>query len=264
MNLTNEPTAWDADFSYGYLERLYERLRRDFDLHLLGDMPIDRTSPARSAFIRHDVDVSLDRARRLAEREVDWGVRTTYHVMIDSPLYDVRSDASISAIRAISEMGHEVGLHYDVVARRTKDVDAATREADIDDACGAIEDIAGGRVRSVSFHRPIPELMGGALRVAGRVSGYAEPLFRWYLSDSRARWREGDPIESLGTPRSDVLQILIHPIWWGEENVRPGERLREFLLGFSPNVDHRCYEQLRATLADHIAYRAADLPVTYR
>lgn len=258
MNLPNEAGAWDADFSYGYLELLYKKIQLNFDLCRVGDFPGTAHSGRRCALIRHDVDVSLDRALKLAEREAGWGVGATYHVMIDSPFYDVRSDQPRAVIQSIAEMGHEIGLHYDVVARQTEGAHPAVREMDISMACGVLEEIVDRPVRSLSFHRPIPDVMGGPLHIAGRISGYSAALSRWYLSDSRGRWREGNPIDSLARPRGDTLQILIHPIWWGERNERPANRLRDFLLELSPNSTMRGYGELRTKLWGHIRYRAAD------
>src|SRR6185369_59476 len=92
-------------------------------------------TPRPRAFVRHDVDVSLARALPLARKEADWGVCATYHVMLDSPFYDARSTASRSILAAILECGHEVGLHYDVSARKTREADAATRDRDIQAQC---------------------------------------------------------------------------------------------------------------------------------
>lgn len=257
MTLPNEAGAWDADFSYDYLERLYERIRRDYEICRVGDFSVV-APPRPRAVIRHDVDVSIDDALRLAQREAGWGVRSTYHVMIDSPFYDVRSDRSVAAMCAIADMGHEIGLHYDVAARKSED-DSALRATDIAGACDFLAGLVGRRIRSLSFHRPIPEVMGGPSRIAGRVNAYAAELFRWYLSDSRGRWREGNPLDSLGRPRGDTLQVLIHPIWWSETPQRPAERLRAFLLELMRAGDSRSFDELRTALWDHVLYRAADL-----
>lgn len=257
-NVPNEPGSWDADFSFAYLERLYGELRSRFRLALLGDAgEIIAGTDQPIAFVRHDVDVSLRRAGELGRREVGWGVRSTYHVMIDSPFYEVRSEESARLLAELRGNGHEVGLHYDVVARGMRDADARTRERDIENACAVLEEIIGAPVRSLSFHLPVADLLRGPLRVAGRVSGYAEDLFRWYVSDSRARWREGEPIAGLSKPRSHVLQILIHPVWWGEQNERPDVRLRSLVeeLATERNVP---YGPLRDRMSDHILYRAAD------
>jgi hypothetical protein len=262
MNLPNEPGSWDEDFSYAYLGALYARLQRDFRLALFRDAEaVVADGQTRSVLIRHDVDVSLDRALLLARMEASMGVVSTYHVMIDSPFYDVRSEGSVRALREIQRLGHEIGLHYDIVARNMKGADPAARDADIAVACDMLAELAGANVSSLSFHLPVPELLNGDLRVAGRVSGYARDLFRWYLSDSRARWREGEPTKSLEAPRSHVLQILVHPVWWGEANMRPTLRLRELLLELLPRHGGS-YDALRARMYDHIIFHAADLATT--
>jgi hypothetical protein len=260
-NLPNEPGAWDSDFSYGYLARLYAALRSNFVPTLVGDASEGEApeSSPRRVFVRHDIDVSLERALPLARLEKEWGVASTYHVMLDSPFYAIRSPRSRVVLAEIARLGHEVGLHYNVVARGTKDVAPAIRERDIAAACGELEDILGQRVRSLSFHLPVQELINGPLRVADRVSGYGKELFAWYMSDSRARWREGEPLACLQRPRSRNLQILIHPIWWGEQHLHPTLRLRDFLLEVAPRLGGT-YAELNDKLWDHIIYSAADAP----
>lgn len=251
MNLANEPGSWDADFSYGYLAKLYAALRRDFTPALIGHA----ADPAsgRRVFVRHDIDVSLDRALPLARLEKEWGVPATYHVMIDSPFYT----PSRATLNELTALGHEVGLHYDVVARGMKDASPAERERDIALACTELEAISGRNVRSLSFHLPVEDLIRGPLHVGGRVSGYAKELFGWYLSDSRARWREGEPLLSLEKPRGDTLQILIHPIWWGERHQPPAERLRDFIAEIGPRLG-KGHAELSDALWKHIIYRAAE------
>ncbi|HVH47776.1 MAG TPA: hypothetical protein VM925_35815 [Labilithrix sp.] len=257
-NLPNEPGAWDSDFSYGYLSKLYAVLRRDFIPTLVGDAG-GVSSPEgapRRVFVRHDIDVSLERAVPLARLEKASGIPSTYHVMLDSPFYDIRSASSRDALAEIARLGHEIGLHYDVVARGMREADTGTREGDIARACGELEALVGAPVRSLSFHLPVQELVNGPLRVAGRVSGYGKELFQWYISDSRARWREGEPLASLGRPRAPNLQILIHPIWWGDQHVHPTVRLRDFLVEVGPRLGGT-YAELNDRLWDHIIYRAA-------
>ena len=257
-NIPNEPGAWDSDFSYGYLTRLFAALRRDFVPTLVADAGEPAPEgPRRRAFIRHDIDVSLERAVPIAQLEKEAGIRATYHVMLDSPFYDLTWDSSRAALAEILRLGHEVGLHYDVVARGTKEADPATRERDIAKACEELEAAIGTPVRSLSFHLPVQELISGPLRVAGRISGYAKELFQWYISDSRARWREGEPLASLARPRGPNLHILIHPIWWGEAHVHPTIRTRDFLLEIGPRLG-ASFAELNDKLWDHIIYRAAD------
>lgn len=256
-NLPNEPGAWDADFSYAYLKRLFEALRRDFVPTQLGDASEATLSGRRSVFLRHDLDVSLERAVPLARFEKECGIEATYHVMLDSPFYDVRSKSSTDALAAIAMQGHEIGLHYDVVARGMRDAASDVREADIARACEELEALLAAPVRSLSFHLPVRELIDGPLRVAGRVSGYGSPVFEWYLSDSRARWREGEPLVSLAEERAANLQILLHPVWWGAEHQPPSERLRDFIVELAPRLGI-AYAELNERLWKHIVFRAPD------
>src|SRR5205823_1486511 len=83
-------------------------------------------------------------------------------------------------------------------------------------------------VKSLSFHRPIPWLLRGPLLIGSRVNAYAAELMEWYLSDSKGCWREGEPLPKLRQPQGSKLQLLTHPIWWGDTHLTPAERLDEF------------------------------------
>lgn len=241
---------WSADWSYEYLRRLMAKVKSQYALATLASAPEVLASPSRTAFIRHDVDVSLDRARRLAALEQSWGVTATYHVMLSCPFYDVHDASSREALAAIRASGHEVGLHYHPAHDEAASPPHPADE-EIAGASNRLEDALGEAVKSVSFHLPPPGLIGGPLRVAGRVNAYAAPLLDWYLSDSRGRWREGEPFVTLDAPRSSYLQILVHPLWWGETNEQPPVRLaglvRELVVARGAT-----FEALAAKMQEHI------------
>ena len=220
----SDVAAWDADWSYHYLRRLMAKIQSRYALRTLADAPDVLASEDPVAFIRHDVDISLGRARILAELEKSWGIRSTYHVMLDCPVYDVTEARSREALRAIRACGHEIGLHYHP-SHNESEAPPGSADAQISSACDRLAEALGTEVKSVSFHLPSPGLMGGPLRAAGRINAYAAPLLKWYLSDSRGRWREGEPMFTLDAPRSNHLQILVHPLWWGERHESPGVRL---------------------------------------
>ena len=62
-------------------------------------------------FLRHDIDLSLDAALRMAELEAEHEVRTTYLLMTESIFYNLASSEGVSAIARLRELGHAVGLH---------------------------------------------------------------------------------------------------------------------------------------------------------
>jgi len=214
-------TAWSADWSYAYLRALMQRIGARYRFARLEHAPAELAANAKVAFVRHDVDMCLERACALAKLEAEWGVVATYHVMSSSPFYDLGSPSSRAALDTIRAHGHEIGMHY----HPPVDGELDPEHAVLDRACARFEQVTGIDVRSVSFHMPASTMIGGPLLVSGRVNAYAAPLLAWYLSDSQGRWREGEPAVSIERPRADHLQILVHPLWWGEHNEVPVQRL---------------------------------------
>jgi hypothetical protein len=246
-------SGWSSDFSNTYFIRLLEAARSRFEPHLFKHAPQVLACPGigRHIFLRHDVDVSVSRALRMAEIECAHGVRSTYYVMTASPMYTLPRHAQL--VREIAALGHEVGLHFDCPAQHRDRLplsnqdpcrtssngvtyehqDASTEllellEAQIEIDCSVLEDILGNRVESLSFHRPDPWCLRGPMHICGRVNAYAAKLMEWYLSDSRGNWREGEPLPMLASPPKSVLQLLIHPIWWGDHHRSPQQRLDDF------------------------------------
>lgn len=221
--------GWCEDFSYGYYRRVLAALGVRFTLRLLGEAKelSDWTLP--SVFLRHDVDISLQPAVKLAALEHDAGVLSTYMVMARGQLYDITEADSARMLREIAAMGHEIGVHFDCPEEiRAADCGIDGVESLIVRDCKRLEDVIGSPVHSMSFHRPVPWLLRGPLLVCGKVNAYAAPLMGWYLSDSKGSWRAGEPLSQLCDPAGAVLQLLTHPIWWGSEHQHPAERLEFF------------------------------------
>jgi hypothetical protein len=238
---------WQFDFSYGYFRRILQAIKSNFQLAVVTEAPeflnnIEVGKP--KLILRHDIDVSLKRGLRTAEIENEFGVPSTYMVMINSPLYCIKDQTSRDILRQLIHLGHEVGLHFDLdEEERNKNYKVSFMEAKIHSACEALENIIGLPVRSISFHRPIPPFFGGPLMIGGRVNAYAKELMTWYLSDSKGYWREGEPLTKLIGASKPLLQLLIHPIWWGNEHMLPEDRLQEF---FNTETQGQSYQYLKA------------------
>lgn len=223
-------SRWSSDFSYGYFKRILQAVKSNFELRLLSEAPrILNTIGQPKLILRHDVDVSLKGALRMAEIENEFGICCTYMVMINSPLYCVEDKPSGGILRELINMGHEVGLHFNIDDDKSNSsCKISTVEVKIHSACKRLENITGLSVLSISFHRPIPQFLRGPLVACGRVNAYSQELMAWYLSDSKGCWREGEPLPKLLRPDKPLLQLLIHPIWWGDEHMLPEDRLQEF------------------------------------
>jgi hypothetical protein len=221
------PVPWAGDFTFAFLRELLAIAAERGDVRLLAD-GVD----APGLIVRHDVDLSLERAVAVGEVEQDAGVRATFLVMVDSPLYDLDAPGARAALAALREQGHDVGLHMDLGPRGER---AGLRIADVTPEVEACRDrlaaVLGAEVRSISFHRPADPLVAALApvsEVCGMVNAYAAPLMRCYLADSAGAWRHGDPRPLLREPPCDTVQLLVHPFWWGERHMGAADRLEAF------------------------------------
>ena len=142
--------------------------------------------------LRHDVDLSLDAALRMAELEAEEKVSATYFLMTESVFYNLASKEGVAATARLRELGHRVGLH------------AVYPHATLDERFDPV----------VAWHNPVPRYMTAPIRGALNVmqEGYFDPPT--YRSDSNQRWRSGCPHEELRSGSFVWLQLLTHPEIW--------------------------------------------------
>jgi hypothetical protein len=184
----------------------------------------DREPERGDLFLRHDVDLSLDAALRMAELEAEEGASATYLLMTESVFYNLASREGADAIDRLRVLGHRVGLH------------AVYPNAQLDERFEPV----------VAWHNPDPEYMTAP--IAGVINVMGAPYFdpASYRSDSNQRWRHGCPHDELGAGSFPWLQLLVHPEIWVYEGTTMGETMRS-LLDAERN---RRLEQLRADRID--------------
>jgi hypothetical protein len=176
--------------------------------------PLDRWSGQAGIILRHDVDMGLEPALALAEREAEIGVAGTFFVLTSAPTYNVLARSSRLALRRLCSLGAEVGLHFDPLVLDAQDQDAleaaARREADI------LEDAIGQPVRSVSLHNP--SVLGRYPLFPAFRNAYDPSIFGpdVYLSDSQMRFRH-DPLPFLSREPGRTRQLLLHPLHYSLE-----------------------------------------------
>ena len=174
--------------------------------------------------LRHDVDLSLDAALRMAELEAETGASATYFLMTESVFYNLASREGVSALARLRELGHRVGLH------------AVHPNAVLDQRFDPV----------VAWHNPDPAYMSQGIDGAVNVmqEGYFDP--ETYRSDSNGRWRFGCPHEELQAGSFAWLQLLTHPEIW----VYPGTRMGETMRAMLEEEKERRLDQLAADRID--------------
>jgi hypothetical protein len=152
----------------------------------------DHEPQAGEIFLRHDVDLSLAAAARMAELEAARGVSATYFLMTRSVFYNLASGEGERLIARLRDLGHRVGLH------------AVHPHVDLDHRFDPV----------LAWHNPDPEFVNEP--VEGLINVMSPPWFdrAHYRSDSNQHWRSGDPTEALAAREFDWLQLLTHPEIW--------------------------------------------------
>jgi hypothetical protein len=167
----------------------------------------DRPPRAGDLILRHDVDLSLDAAIRMAEVEADAGVWSTWFLMTRSVFYNLDSAEGGQATERLRALGHRIAHH------------AVWPDIDLD---GRFE-------RVVAWHNPDPEYIHAA--IDGAVNVMEPPFFdpAHYRSDSNQRWRNGCPHDQLAAGEFEWLQLLIHPEIWMFEGSTMRETMESML-----------------------------------
>jgi len=177
----------------------------------------DDADPRKSHLIlRHDIDVSPERAVKMAVAESEIGVSAHYFVLIRSEIYNAFSSSNLAELHRIADLGHELGLHLDCT-HYGDTVSELEKGAAME--CELLERALGLPVQFISFHRPTLELQGMAERVAGRNLAYQPRYFQdmAYCSDSRGAWHHGHPLDHPGVEQLRAFQLVTHPVWWVAE-----------------------------------------------
>lgn len=200
----------------------------------------------RSVILRHDIDLQIDKAVKMAEIEYDMGVTSTYFVLTSSNFFNIFSKRNQACLRQICDMGHAVGLHFDEVkydANQTDLVKAMEQEAALLGQC------IGREVTSVSMHRPSQKTLEADYKIAGGriVNSYGLEFFQHqkYVSDSRRKWRE-DVEQIIRSGAYSRLHVLTHPFWYDEEEQSASAKLRRFCTGMA----EQCYDDLHDNMRD--------------
>lgn len=183
-------------------------------------------------FLRHDCDVSLNRALAIAQIEYSLHVKSTFFLLLHGPFYNLLERSQVDLVRRIIDLGHDIGLHFDAAF-----YDART-EAEIDALISAESTWLSSWFEvdptSVSFHNPDTfTLECERDRYGGLVNCYSASFKRdvTYCSDSNGHWRYERMLDVVDRPPTGPLQLLIHPEWWQESPMPPRARVVRAVAG---------------------------------
>jgi hypothetical protein len=155
---------------------------------------------APGAFWRHDVDVSLAAAVKMARFAQVAGVVSTFFLNPRCDFYNLFSREGEQAVAAILDAGHKLGVHVDYRDGSVMDRVSADRIL----ATTGLGPVFTARV---SFHMPPQRVLWADFD--GFDSAYASEWENRYLSDSR---RSFGPLKEATI--TEDMQVNLHPEHW--------------------------------------------------
>jgi hypothetical protein len=245
-------------FTYTGLHAFLENLSRGCSV-----FPLGAWTGQPGVILRHDVDLDLCAAERVAEIEAKVGVRASFFCMTTAETYNVSSPSGRAIIRRIHDVGGEIALHFDPTvygdASAMAMAAAAAREAD------ALEQITGSKVRSVSLHNP--SITGEYPVFEGWQNAYDPRIFspRTYLSDSRMLF-SSDPVTFLAQATERTFQLLLHPMHYSPDGRRYPAAMLSYVRDMVGRVDavFRVNTAYQEHVGDRIFHHLAAAAATWQ
>ena len=182
--------------------------------------------------LRHDIDVSLHAALKMAQIERDLGIRSTYFVVFSSKLYNVFHEDNVNVLRQISKLGHEIGLHYDVSQYRSF---GRNMKKTLEIQIQVLEHLLGRKVYSIARHGPWDRDPFATIKEYINAN---HPRLRrdLFIHDSCRAWT---PLQSLLKLLNDPprrVQLLTHPENWQDDRIDRETLLERFIENFEKEI----------------------------
>lgn len=195
--------------------------------------------------LRHDVDLSLEKALKFAKLEKELNVSSTYYVLLSTNFYNIFSKKSKEIINEILNLGHNIGLHFDV--RNYEITTKDELEAYIRYEIEIMEKALSLKVDNVAFHRPLKWCLEGNFEFTGVINSYADEFFKdfKYVSDSRMNWRE-DVLGIIKSNSYNKLHILTHAFGYSEIE----QSFHDVLKDFCVNYKYLTYDSLSENMTE--------------
>lgn len=200
---------------------------------------------AGGVLLRHDIDLSIQKALATARIEAERGINATYCILLTTPLYNPLEGRRVQQIRAIEALGHEVALHFST--HEYWDQDTVPDEETFVEHVAAEQAVLGTLLTSdpetVSFHMPPSWILDRSFESFRNT--YEPPFFSdiQYVADSGQRWRREPP--EIPEPR-ETVQILTHPGLWGEEDQDFRACIEESISETSSHMEEKAHREFLA------------------
>jgi len=212
-----------ADFTESHYNVLLKIAKKNYSFENFGTK-----SKVPHIILRHDVDFSVHRALALAKLEKKHNISSTYFFRLRSEFYNIFEKSILIKINEIMNLGHEVGLHFDLTFYDKKTQKNIIKNLNLEKKI--LSNLLNTKISVFSFHNPDIKnaLSISDYRLSNMINVYSKKIQNsyYYISDSNGYWRYSRLFDLLKNNTENQIQILIHPVWWQKSIMSPRMRVR--------------------------------------
>ncbi len=209
-------------------------------------------------FLRHDIDLHIQGIEQMAVVEAVHEIQATYYIPLTlhfNPLYLDNQ----RALRQIRDLGHEIGLHYDMELYPTAPEQARKH---LDWEVSILSKVVSQPIRTISMHQPHQGQPDPFQEIDDYIHPhdprYQESLL--YVSDSCRAWRDESLLTCFGPNRPRRLLLTIHPELWLDGTIVDRMQYLDQVLMENGVRQHRDYfdHKVRQIWTTHLAPKLHD------
>ena len=184
--------------------------------------------------LRHDVDLDIYPAYKMALLENEIGVKSTFFILLNAQSYNPLSINNKNILREISSLGFEIGLHFDPTNYSKKNIsylnEMVKKEINI------LSDISLCKVESISLHSPSTNNEYPIFNDYNNA--YDKNIFMKdsYLSDSRMML-PNNPYEFVKNAKTRTIQLNFHPLHYSENGDNYDIIMKKYFSRHVKNID---------------------------
>ena len=209
-------------------------------------------------FLRHDIDLHIQGIEQMAVVEAVHEIQATYYIPLTlhfNPLYLDNQ----RVLRQIRDLGHEIGLHYDL---KTYPTDPEQARKHLDWEVSILSKVVGQPIHTICMHQPHTGQPDPFQEIDDYVHPrdprYQEGLL--YISDSCRAWRDESLLTCFGSNPPRRLMLTTHPELWLDGTVVDRMTYLDRVLIENGTRQHRDYldKTVRQVWLNHLAPRLHD------
>jgi hypothetical protein len=196
---------------------------------------VSPSAKRRQIILRHDIDYSIALAYQIAELDASHKIRSTFALLLTSPLYNPFTPTNIKFINDIHKLRHNIVLHHQVLPGQS----ALDIRNDIIREMHVMRTYYPYCQNVFVWHALPAKNLLSDMKIPGMINAYDDRYVKTmsYISDSVLRHAPEIFINTL--KQHNLIHMLLHPIIWISEQ----NDMIAIIAGVLSQIIHACDDE---------------------